>query len=79
MKRVYIIIYAVLLLLPISVGAQSLSNSERRHINYRVLSLIEEYERIASLYDDESAFYFESLFERGQESMVFCDMIGSES
>lgn len=79
MKRVYIIIYAVLLLLPISVGAQSLSNSERRHINYRVLSLIEEYERVASLYDDESAFYFESLFERGQESMVFCDMIGSES
>ena len=56
-----------------------MSNSERRHINYRVLSLIEEYERVASLYDDESAFYFESLFERGPESMVFCDMIGSES
>ena len=78
MKRVYIIIYAVLLLLPFSVGAQSLSNSERRYINFRVLSLIEEYERISSLYDEETEYFFESLFEKGPESMVFCDMIGSE-
>ncbi len=80
MKRVYIlIIYAVLFLLPRAVGAQSISNAERRYINSRVLSLIEEYERLASLYDEESQYYFESLFEKGPESMVFCDMIGSES
>lgn len=76
MKR---LIYLVLLLLPISAGAQNLSNSEKRYINSRVLSLVEEYERIASLYDDEAEYYFETLFEKGPESMVFCDMIGSES
>lgn len=79
MKRVYIIVYAVLLLLPISVGAQTLSNAERRHVNSKVLSLIEEYENVASLYDYEAEHYFETLFEKGPESMVFCDMIGSES
>ena len=78
MKRVYIIIYAVLLILPMMAGAQTLSNSERRHINSKVLSLIEEYERISTLYDEEAEYYFESLFEKGPESMVFCDMIGSE-
>ncbi|MBQ5639560.1 MAG: hypothetical protein IIV12_01540, partial [Bacteroidales bacterium] len=56
-----------------------MSNAERRYINSRVLSLIEEYERLASLYDEESQYYFESLFEKGPESIVFCDMIGSES
>lgn len=62
-----------------SAGAQTMSNAERRYINSRVLSLIEEYERLASLYDEESQYYFESLFEKGPESIVFCDMIGSES
>lgn len=79
MKRYLLIIYAILLLLPMLAGAQTISNAERRHINFKVLSLIEEYERLASLYDEESQFYFESLFEKGPESMVFCDMIGSES
>jgi hypothetical protein len=62
-----------------SAGAQTMSNAERRYINSRVLSLIEEYERLASSYDEESQYYFESLFEKGPESIVFCDMIGSES
>ena len=78
MKRVYIIIYAVLLILPMMAGAQTLTNSERRHINSKVLTLIEDYERIATLYDEEAEYFFETLFERGPESMVFCDMIGSE-
>ena len=56
-------------------GAQSLSNQERRHINTRILEVIEEYERVASIYDDESEYIYLSLFSK-EDSPVICDIIG---
>lgn len=64
------------LILPVSVGAQTMTNKDRRYINSKVLTLIEEYERYATLYDDEAAYYFRTLFVN-ETSTVHCDMIAS--
>lgn len=76
MKRLFIISLVVSLLLP-SVSAQTLTNQQRRHINSKILTLIEDYERYASLYDEEAEYYFRSLFVN-ETSTVHCDMIASD-
>lgn len=78
MKRLYIILYVVIMFLPFPAGAQSLSNAERRHINSKVLSHLEEYERLSSLYDEESVEFYKALFV-SEDASVLCDMIGAES
>lgn len=78
MKRLYIILYVVILFLSLPVGAQSLSNAERRHINSKVLSHLEEYERLSSLYDEESVEFYKALFV-SEDVSVLCDMIGAGS
>lgn len=77
MKRGFIISFIVSLLLPVVVMAQTLTNSQRRHVNSKVLTLVEDYERYATLYDEDAQWYFEELFKNGN-SKVLCDMIGSE-
>ena len=76
MKRLFIISLVVSLLLT-SVSAQTLTNQQRRHINSKILTLIEDYERYASLYDEEAAYYYRSLFVN-ETSTVHCDMIASD-
>ena len=78
MKHIFIISLIFLQLLPLSVAGQSLTNSKRRHINSKVLTLIEDYERYATLYDEESEYYFSSLF-LNETSTVHNDMIASDS
>lgn len=78
MKRLYIIIYVVILSLSLPAGAQSLSNAERRHINAKVLSHLEEYERLSSLHDEESVEFYKALFVN-EDAPVLCDMIGAGS
>ena len=78
MKRLYIILYVVIMFLPFPAGAQSLSNAERRHINSKVLSHLEEYERLSSLYDEESVELYKALFV-SEDASVLCDMIGADS
>ena len=60
MRQIFLVLS--LTLLSLAVQAQTLTNSERRQINSRVLVAIEEYERFSSLYDDEAEYYFETLF-----------------
>lgn len=70
---------SLLLCLSISFAdAQSLTNRERRHINSKVLTLIEEYERYVSVYDDDAAYAFQNLFSHDAVPVV-CDVIGFPS
>lgn len=78
MKRLYIILYVVILFLSLPAGAQSLSNAERRHINSKALSHLEEYERFSSLYDEEAVEFYKALFV-SEDASVLCDMIGADS
>ena len=57
--------------------AQSVTNSQRRHINSKVLNVIEEYERLVTVHDEEAQYYFQNLFVDGAQ--IFCDMIGFPS
>ena len=75
-KMIFLLI--CLLLVPSLVDAQSLTNRERRYINSRVLTVIEEYERYATVHDDEAEYAFGSLFAHDGVP-VTCDMIGFPS
>lgn len=75
MRRLLIIISVVSFLFPFASRAQDLSNSERRHLNHKILMLVKDYERYSTIYDEEAEYYFTSLFEN-ENSSVFCDMIG---
>lgn len=77
MKRRITIFLLLFLFVPTLLFAQSLTNRERRQINSQVLALIEEYERYASLYDDEAEHFFRSLFK--DDAQIVSDMIGSPS
>jgi hypothetical protein len=63
--------------MPTLLLAQSLTNKQRRIINSKVLSIIEEYEQYAALYDDEAAYYFGELFT--DDATIVSDMIGAPS
>lgn len=56
--------------------SQTITNSERRYINSKVLDLIEDFESYASMYDEDAVYYMGTLFE-SENSPVLCDMIGS--
>ena len=73
------IITLLLALFSWSVNAQTLTNSERRMANSQILTVIEDYERFSSLYDDEAEYYFETLFANDSKVTVFCDMLGMPS
>ena len=79
MKRCVEILVLFLFLQSFSMNAQTLTNAEKRFLNSRVLSTIEEYESFASLYDEEAEYYFHSLFNRNDQAMVFCDIMGMPS
>ena len=79
MKRCFEILTLFLFLQTFSINAQTLTNAEKRFLNSRVLSTIEEYESLASLYDEEAEYYFHSLFNRNDQAMVFCDIMGMPS
>lgn len=76
MKRLFTLTLLSVLLSAVA-AAQSLPNSTRRYINSKVLTLIEDYERFSSLYDEETKHDFLSLFEH-TAAPVCCDMIGAE-
>jgi len=62
------------LLVPFMAAAQTLSNKERRHINMRLLNLIEQYESYAPLYDESARYGFLQLFADENVS-VYSDML----
>lgn len=63
-------------LLPLVSRAQTLTNAERRKINSRILSVVEDYERYAELYDEEAEYFFQNIFVNGDKASVFCDLLG---
>ena len=77
MRKPFLIISTICLLLAEVADAQSLTNRQRRYINTKVLNVIEEYERFVTVYDDEAQYMFQSLFVDGAQ--IFCDMIGFPS
>ena len=77
MRKLFLIISSICLLLAEVADAQSLTNRQRRYINSKVLNVIEEYERFVTVYDDEAQYMFQNLFVDGAQ--IFCDMIGFPS
>ena len=57
------------------IEAQTLTNRDRRHVNTRVLNIIEEYERTAAVNDDDTEYMFLDLFDNDQMQII-CDVIG---
>lgn len=78
MRRYLIAFILVLISVQVVTNAQNLSNKERRRINLKVLTLIEEYERTASLSDSEEIYSFLELFQ-SPETQVYCDLMGTTS
>ncbi len=76
MKLKYIIVSLLCIFASTWVNAQSLSNAKRRALNQSLLTLIEEYEVSATLYDEEKEYIFKSLFE-SEQSPIFCDLMGA--
>lgn len=74
MKNIKRIVVLLFLLSPFMAKAQMLSNQERRHINMRLLALIEQYEINASLYDEANRYAFLQLFEN-EDVPVYSDML----
>lgn len=75
MRKFSTVLLLIILLCPLGIKAQSLTNRERRQVNAQILSLIDEYERYAVAYDEEAEYGFLSLFA-SDDSPVFCDLIG---
>lgn len=75
MRRCLALILFLMVFLPFFSEAQTLTNRDRRHINTKVLNLLEEYERTAVVYDEEAEYVFRDLFENGQIPIV-CDILG---
>ncbi len=77
MKRGYILFLLVTLLLPVTLAAQTLTNQQRRNILDKVLTVVEEYERLASLATDGDEYEFKQLFVDG--ATVDSDIMGDIS
>lgn len=77
MKRGYILLLLVTLLLPGTLAAQTLTNQQRRNILDKVLTVVEEYERLASLAADGDEYEFKQLFVDG--ATVDSDIMGDIS
>ena len=78
MKKTLFVLSLIVSLIPATLDAQSMSNKERRHLNTMILNVIEEYERYATIYDEEAQYCFLDLFV-SDDAPVFCDMIGYPS
>lgn len=74
MKNIKRIVALLFLFAPFMANAQMLSNQERRHINMRLLALIEQYEINASLYDEANRYAFMQLFDK-EDALVYSDML----
>lgn len=66
----------VTLFVPFALTAQEATNKERRHINSKVLTVIDDYERYASMYDEDAVYYLGELFT-SENAPVICDMMGA--
>ena len=77
MKRGYILFLLVALLLPGTLAAQTLTNQQKRNILDKVLTVVEEYERLASLAADGDEYEFKQLFVDG--ATVDSDIMGDIS
>lgn len=77
MKRFTALLLTALFLVPVSLSAQGLTNKERRHINQKILEVIDIYERTAPLYDAEAGYEFKNLFVSSDAS-VYCDLMGTD-
>ena len=75
MKKNYVIIAIIALLLPVMLSAQTLTNSKKRHINAKALYVISEYERLASLPSSDAQYEFRALF--GDKATVVSDIMGN--
>ena len=67
----------VVALLPSIVNAQTLTNKERRHINMRLLNLINQYEIGASAYDDNTKYQFLDLY-KDKNVLIYSDLLDYE-
>lgn len=76
MKRFISILAVAFLAAVSSLQAQEIGTKEKHAVNMMILELIEEYERTASLSDQEEVYSFLDLF-KSQESRVFCDLLGT--
>lgn len=75
MKSISKLLIVLCLLLPQLVLAQTLSNKDKRHINMRLLNLIEQYEENATLHNDGARYAFRKLFKDPYQTLVYSDML----
>jgi len=61
----------------VCMWGQNLGNAEKRHINAKVLYLLENYEQFASVPDADARYSFLELFV-GADAPVFCDIMGTK-
>ena len=75
MKYISKILVVLCLLTPQILSAQTLSNKDKRHINMRLLNLIEQYEGNATMHDDGARYAFKQLFKNPAETLVYSDLL----
>ena len=68
------ILFLILMLIPLQMRAQTLTNAETRQMNKRLLDMIQTYEAVASVYDETSYYTLLGLCQDG-ESLVYSDMM----
>ena len=62
------------MLIPLQMRAQTLTNAETRRMNKRLLDMVQTYEAVASVYDENSYYTLLGLCQDG-ESLVYSDMM----
>lgn len=77
MRKSYIIFAVIAIFLPVTLFAQTLTNREIRHINEKVLFVIDEYERLASIPTRDAEYEFKSLFV--DNAPIVSDIMGNLS
>ncbi len=78
MKRLLAIFVVFLFPLQMALQAQELTNKERRHINSKLLDLLDQYETACSLSDEDAVYTFSSLF-KSEDAEIYCDLMGTEN
>ena len=76
MKR---ILFTVLLLSALPLGAQTPSGAESRHMNVLILNTLDEYIRTSSLSDRQDILAFTHLFENEDSLCVYNDLMGTST
>ncbi|MBR4996045.1 MAG: hypothetical protein IKY82_08290 [Alistipes sp.] len=77
MRRLTKILAVLVVLLPSLVDAQTLTNRERRHINMRLMNLINQYEMGAAAYDDNTRYQFLDLY-KDNGVQIYSDLLDYE-